>query len=107
MSSSVCELVVRVRAGTWLRVGFWSAERWVKRKKQRRSWLLVEVEVVDEVAEDLDVFAHVGSRVRSAVGARIEPLAVQEVVLDELEVGVRTQYLVIDVALSRERADHE
>src|SRR6478752_2906911 len=42
-----------------------------------------EVEVVDQVAERAQVLAHVGPRVRPAVVERVEPLAVQEPVLDE------------------------
>ena len=39
--------------------------------------------------------------------ARVEPPAAEEVVLDELRVGVEAQRLVIDVAALRVRADHD
>ena len=69
------------------------------RQDQRRPRLLVEVEVGDEVAEDGRVLADVGARVGAAVGRRVEALAAEEVVLDELDVGVEAQRLVVDVAL--------
>ena len=60
-----------------------------------------------EVAEDLRVLPHVGrgSGRPSVVG--FEPLAAEEVVLDELQVRVGAQHLVVDVAALRVRADHE
>src|SRR5438094_2901693 len=65
-------------------------------KKLSPPRLLPEVEVADEVAEDRHVLAHVGARIRAPVGGRIEPLRVQEIVLDELRVGVEAQDLVVD-----------
>ena len=44
------------------------------------------------------VLADVGPRVGPAVGRGFEPLAAQEVVLDELVVGVEAEGLVVDVA---------
>ena len=67
----------------------------------------MEVEVREQVAEDLRVLADVGPRVGTAVGARVQPGAAQEVVLDELEIRVEAQRLVVDVAALRIRADHE
>ena len=61
-------------------------------------WALGEVEVVGEVAEDAFVLANVGPWVWSPVGFRVEALAVEEVVLDELDVGVEAETLVVDVA---------
>src|SRR5947209_17988793 len=74
---------------------------------QRPPRLLREVEVLDEVAEDRRVLAYVWARVGPSVGSWIEPLSVQEVVLDELGVGVDAQRLVVDEATPRIRADHE
>ena len=70
-------------------------QRWARR--------LVEVEVVGEVAEDLLVLADVGSGIGSAVGGGVDALAVQEVVLDELVVGVEAEGLVVDVAAAWRR----
>jgi hypothetical protein len=41
----------------------------------------------------------------SVVGCRIDSLTAQEVVFDELEVGVEAQRLVVDVAVAGVRAD--
>ena len=54
----------------------------VDREYEWAPGLPIEVEVVDEVAEDLGVLTHVWSRVGSPVCERIEPLTVQEVVLE-------------------------
>ncbi len=64
-----------------------------------------EVELLRQVAEDRLVLPHVGSGIGSAVGRGVEALAVEEAVLDELEVRVEAQRLVIDVALLRVRTD--
>ena len=54
------------------------------------GWLraLVEVEVGHQVPEDRTRSLARRARVGAAIGRRVEPLAVQEVVLDELVVGV-------------------
>src|SRR4051794_37191250 len=79
----------------------------VLRKEQGLSRLLMEVEVTGEVAEDLSVLPDVRPAVGAAVGLRVEPLAVDEVVLDELEVRVEAEGLVVDEPAPRKRADHE
>ena len=66
--------------GTWLGVG---------RQEDRLPWGLLEVEVRQQIAEDRHVVAHRGPRVGSPVGRRVEPLPVEEVVLDELVVRVK------------------
>ena len=71
----------------------------------RGVWL--EVEVGGDVAEDRVVLADVGAGVGAAVGGGIEARAVDEVVLDELRVGVEAEDLVVDVALLGVRADHD
>src|SRR6478672_2497652 len=76
-------------------------------ENHRSPWLLVEVEITDEVAKHRHVLAHRGPRIRAAVSRRVEPLPSDEVVLDELGVGVETQGLVVDVAPARIwRDDH-
>src|SRR5262245_8575552 len=74
---------------------------------ERPPRLLVEVEVPGEVPEDADPLAHGRARIRPPVRLLVESLLTQEVVLDELRVGVEAQCLVVDVALSGVRADHE
>jgi len=74
-------------------------------ENHRPSWLLVEVEITDEVSKYRRVLAHSGPRVRAPVGRRVESLPSDEVVLDELRVGVETQGLVVDVAPARIRRD--
>src|SRR5439155_10805228 len=69
------------------------------RQQEGRPRRLAEVEVGREVAEDRDAFAHVGSWVGTPVGAWVQPLAAEEVVLDELHVGVEAQGLVVDVTV--------
>ena len=89
------------------RLGLLRSPNGVRIENERRPWVLGEVEVVREVAEDRCVFADVGACVWSAVGARIEPLAAEEVVLDELRVGVEAERLMVDVAALRVGADHD
>src|SRR5579884_3660351 len=73
----------------------------------RWSRRLGEVEVLSQVAEHWRGLAHVWTRVRTTVGPRIEPLAVEEVVLDEPQVGVVAQRLVIEVPVLGVGADHQ
>ncbi len=68
---------------------------------------LAEVEVPGQVAEDPLVLAHVGPRVGAAVGLGVQPGPAQEVVLDELEVGVAAVHLVIDEAAPRVGRDDQ
>ena len=68
-----------------------------------RRGFCVKSKSVREVAEHRRVLAHVGPRVGAAVGRWVEPLAAEEVVLDELGVGVEAQRLVVDVALAWHR----
>src|SRR5262249_12487506 len=56
-----------------------SAEWGMERQDERLLRLPVEVEVLHEVAEDRFALADVRSRVRPAVGARVDPLVVEEV----------------------------
>src|SRR5436309_15694127 len=76
---------------------------------QNERWArpLREVEVARERAEDRFVLADVGARIRAAVGARVDALATEEVVLDELDVGVEAERLMVDEALASVGADHE
>src|SRR5215471_4975245 len=74
------------------------AGRGMRAQQDRRSRLLAEVEVRVQVAQDARVLADVRARVGAAVGLRVEPRSVQEVVLDELVVGVEGQDLGVDVS---------
>src|SRR5579859_6250068 len=69
--------------------------------------LLAEVEVLRQVAEDRAVLPDIWPAIRAPVGLRVEALAGQEVVLDELEVSIERQRLVVDVARLRVGADHD
>jgi hypothetical protein len=68
---------------------------------------LVEVEVCDQGAEDRDVVADGGAWVWASVGGWVEALATEEVVFDELVVGVEAECLVVDVAAPGVGADHQ
>src|SRR5437870_5355228 len=83
------------------------AVRRMRVENERVPRLLREVEVLDEIAEDRRVLAYVWARVGPSVGSWIEPLSVQEVVLDELDVRVEAQRLVVDEASPCIGADHE
>src|SRR5260370_16097479 len=69
--------------------------------------LLLEIEVLAQVAQDLGPLAHVRAGIGTAIGSRVQALAGQEVVLDELQVRVEAQRLMIDIAGARVRTDHE
>jgi hypothetical protein len=58
---------------------------------ERRRGRMVEVEVAREVAGDRDPFAYIGA----GVGGRVDAFAAEEVVLDELEVGIVAEDLVV------------
>ena len=66
-----------------------------------RARLLAEVEVGPQVTQDGDVLPHVRTRIAPAIGRRIDARTTQEVVLDELQVGIEAERLVVDVALPR------
>src|SRR5512132_4148118 len=55
---------------------------------QRRKWVLGEVELAPQVAQQLHVLPHDRSGVRPPVGLRIQALTTHEQVLDELEICV-------------------
>src|SRR3954451_360549 len=70
---------------------------------ERRPRRLRKVELVAQVAESRHLLAHWWGRVQAGVGLRIEPLAAEEVVLDELQVRVEAQRLMVDGAALRVR----
>src|SRR5439155_4532883 len=73
------------------------ARRRVERQDQRRPGLLVEVEVLDEIAQPGLILGDEWPGIGASVRRRIEPLSMQEVVLDEPQVAVRGQLLMVDV----------
>src|SRR5437016_6426064 len=77
------------------------------RQEHRLARPLVEVKVLDQVAEDARLLAHRRPRVGSAVGLGVEALPAEEVVLDELQVGVETERLLVDVAPASVGTDHQ
>jgi len=60
-----------------------------------------------EITEDGLVLAYVRPRVGAAVGGRVEARAVEEVILDELQVSVAGQDLVVDVTALGVRRDDQ
>src|SRR5262249_752541 len=98
-------------AYTALRVrrALWTCECGLGMDSEHLGWsrVVVEGEVGGQVAEDLLVLAHVGSGVGPPVCRRVEALAVEEVVFDELVVGVEAQGLVVDVTLLGVGADDD
>ena len=70
---------------------------WVHRQDERRSRLLVKVEVTGQIAENRLVFPNIRSRIRPSVRLRVESLAMQEIGFDELEISVAAERLMIDV----------
>ena len=76
-------------------------------QQDRRPQRLAEVEVLGQVAEDRLVLTHIRPGVGAAVGQRIEAAAAEEIVLDELQVGVAAEGLVVDEPFFRVRGDHD
>src|SRR5262249_27318448 len=72
-----------------------SVEGRVEREDERGSGLRVEVEVVGEVAEDGCVLTDVWAGIGASVCLRVDARATEEVVFDELEVGVLAEDLVV------------
>ena len=66
-------------------------------QQQRREGGLAEIEVLGQVAQDRLVLADVGPGIWAPIGRGIKPGAAEEVVLDELQVGVAAVCLVVDV----------
>jgi hypothetical protein len=95
--------------GRWSRLGLWGDEGGLglDREDQGRPRGLVEVEVGEQAAEGRLVLAHVGTRVRSPVRRRVKPLAAEEVIFDEFQVGVEAERLVVDVSGFGVWADHQ
>src|SRR5580704_18524462 len=71
----------------------------VGRQEHRRARRLVEVEVLVHVAQNLLVLADVGSRVGTAICRGVQSRTAEEVVLNELEVGIAAEDLMVDVAV--------
>src|SRR5690242_1387035 len=76
-------------------------------QQDRGAGRLAEVEVPAELAEHRLVLTDVGAPVGTAVGGRIEAGGAEEVVFDELQVGVTGQDLVVDVAAPGVRRDDQ
>src|SRR5947199_7372957 len=74
---------------------------------ERLERRLIEVEIGLEITEMLGILPNIGPRIRAAVVLRVDALRREEIVLDELEIGVEAQRLVVDVTLPRIRADHQ
>src|SRR5207244_8213191 len=72
--------------------------------RQRR---LVEVELAREIAEPWHALADRRAGVGSPVARRIQTLAAEEPILDQLEVGVERERLVVDHAATGPRADEQ
>jgi hypothetical protein len=68
---------------------------------------LGEVKVVCQVSQGGHVLSHRWARIGPAVGGRIDASPGEEAIFDELEVGVATQHLVIDVPAFGVGADHD
>ena len=77
--------------------GSWTGARggWLKSKSLARS------------AQARGFFAHVGPFVGPPVGRRVQATGRQEIVLDELQIGVVAQLLMVDVAGLRVGADDQ
>src|SRR5579859_4613323 len=72
-----------------------------------RAWRLCEIEISGQVAQNSRILPHIWTRIGTPIGLRIEPRATQEIILDELEVGIKAQGLVIDEALPGIGADDQ
>src|SRR5581483_10071468 len=90
----------------WIWKRWWS-RRWVGRENQGRTRRLSEIEVLQQVAELRESLADIRARVWAAIGPGVKALATEEIVFDELDVGIKAQYLVINVSLLGIGADHE
>src|SRR6516165_10674865 len=99
----------RVSASSgWLSARFGGGPRRRReRQDDRRPWWLVEVEVVHEVAELGNGLAHSRTWIGTSVGVRVQACAAEEVVLDELQVGVVAERLMVDEPFLRVRRNHE
>jgi hypothetical protein len=68
----------------------------VWREQNWRAWRLIKIEVGAQVSEEAGRFSHIRPWIGPSVGFGVESLTGEEVVLDELGVGVEGQGLVID-----------
>src|SRR6266540_3639001 len=100
--SSLSRFTPRLPAGDGGRA--WGRPR---RQDEGRPGRLREIELVEQVPEDRLVLPDAGAGIPPPVLLRVESLAVQEPVLDELEIGVERQGVVVDVALPRVGTDQQ
>src|SRR5450759_852099 len=75
------------------------------RQRHGRTGSLGEVEICGDVSEDADIFSDVWPWVGPTVGAGINALTAEQILLDELVVGVERECLVIDIPLLGVGAD--
>src|SRR5262249_42477390 len=68
-------------------------------QQERLAWRLGEVEVLVKAAQHRQRLPDVTTRAAAAVGLGGEPGAAEEVIFDELQVGVSAERLMVDVAL--------
>src|ERR1700730_369517 len=80
---------------------------WAGGQYQRLQWLLTEIKVLLQVAKQLSLLPYVGAGIWAPISPGVDALAVQKHVLDELGVPVVAERLVVDVAASGVRADHQ
>src|SRR5947209_6509753 len=69
------------------------------RKDYRRPRWLSEIKVLHQVAKLRGVFPYTRPGIGPPICLRVNPLATEEKVFDELQVGVEAQGLVVDQAL--------
>src|SRR5450432_1996030 len=95
----------RCTEGAWRRR---TRERCLRVHRQRDGCprCLSEIEIAEQIAEDGNVLAHIGTWIGPTITAWIDALTAEEIVFDELVIGVETEGLMIDVPLARIGADH-
>src|ERR1700752_3282849 len=80
------EIPRKVRRGGW----------GVRRQQDWTEGCLGEVKIIGQIAKLRCVLPYVGARVGPSVCSGIESRPAQEVVFDELEVGIRAENAVLD-----------
>src|SRR5579875_1816516 len=76
-------------------------------QEQRRPRFLRKVEILTQVSQLPGLLTYIGTAVGPPVGERVQPLTVQEEVLDKLHVNVVAVDLMVDVAMLGKRADDD
>ncbi len=81
--------------------------RWVNRQNHRRAWCLGKVEVRQQITQSRSLLPYTGSRVRATIRPGVDALTIQKVIFNKLEICIKAERLMINIALFGIGADDQ